>query len=34
MITTFLQHIIDDINLDDLPYNWNSFDFKTLSKNK
>lgn len=34
MITIFLQDILDDISSSNLPYNWNSFDFKSLSKNK
>jgi superfamily II DNA or RNA helicase len=34
MITVFLQDILDDINLVSLPYNWNSFNFETFSRNK
>lgn len=30
----FLQRIIEDLRFEDLPPNWNSFDFKTFSKNK
>ena len=33
VITTFLQDILDDISSTHLPYTWNSFDLKTLSKN-
>jgi len=34
MSEIFLQNILDDINSSNLPYNWNSFDFKYLSENK
>lgn len=34
MITIFLQNILDDISSSNLPYSWNSFDLKLLSKNK
>ena len=34
MANIFLQGIIDDINLSNLPYNWNSFDLKSFSRNK
>lgn len=34
MITTFLQDLLDDISLSNLPYNWNSFDLELFSRNK
>ncbi|MCL0100241.1 DEAD/DEAH box helicase family protein [Peptococcaceae bacterium] len=34
MTTVFLQDILDDISLSSLPYNWNSFNLKTFSRNK
>ncbi|MCL0093013.1 DEAD/DEAH box helicase family protein [Dehalococcoidia bacterium] len=34
MITVFLQDILDDISSSNLPYNWNSFNLKTFSRNK
>jgi len=34
MVTVFLQDILNDISSSNLPYNWNSFDFKTFSRNK
>ncbi|MCL0041823.1 DEAD/DEAH box helicase family protein, partial [Peptococcaceae bacterium] len=34
MTTVFLQSILNNISLSNLPYNWNSFDLKTFSKNK
>lgn len=34
MIKIFLQDIIKDISLSTLPYNWNSFDLKSFSRNK
>lgn len=34
MKTISLQHIIDDISLSSLPYNWNSFDLESFSRNK
>jgi len=34
MTAIFLQGILNKISLSNLPYNWNSFDLKTFSKNK
>jgi len=34
MITPFLQDILKNISSSNLPYNWNSFDFKNFSRNK
>lgn len=34
MTNIFLQDIIEDINLSILPYNWNSFDLESFSKDK
>jgi len=34
MVSTFLQDIIEDISLSILPYNWNSFELESFSKNK
>jgi superfamily II DNA or RNA helicase len=34
MTDVFLQNIVEDINFDNLPYNWNSFDLKSFSRNK
>ncbi|MCL0106180.1 DEAD/DEAH box helicase family protein [Peptococcaceae bacterium] len=34
MTTVFLQSILNNIRLSSLPYNWNSFNLKTFSRNK
>ena len=34
MTNILLQDIIEDIRLSSLPYNWNSFDFETFSRDK
>lgn len=34
MVKVFVQDILDDISSRNLPYSWNSFDFKSFSKNK
>ncbi len=34
MVQIFLQDILDDISSSNLPYNWNSFDFKSFSRDK
>jgi len=34
MANIFLQDIIENVSFSNLPYNWNSFDFKSFSRNK